>query len=334
MYEVAKRSAAFAAATGGLLLVGVGCASAESIVQTTAGAARATAVSLTGLDAAMAKTGGVVSGNNIAAPLNLPINLCGIAILGGIVDQSCSTGTAPSASASAMSASTASAALGMLSGNVVQAPLNLPVDLHDIAVLGAVADADDCSCSAAGIPATGADAVPAAAGTGRSTTTKQTSNTLAAAPSNNQSRPYVAEVAPVAQKTVAQVAQAAQDTVAQVAQVAQAAQKPIAQVAQKTVAQVAQAAQKPLTQVAATSTAMSSIAMDLPASVPMQGPAAEPKAGSAVKQILLPVAASGGHLAETGVNVAPPLCAGGAALASGATLSALAYKAKGGTEQH
>jgi hypothetical protein len=324
MYEVAKRSAAFAAATGGLLLVGVGCASAESIVQTTAGAARATAVSLTGLDAAMAKTGGVLSGNNIAAPLNLPINLCGIAVLGSIVDQSCSTGSAPSASASSMSASTASAALDLLSGNVVQAPLNLPVDLHDLAVAGSTVDAGDCSCSA-GMPTTASHAIPTAAGTGRSNT-KQTSNTLAAVPSNNEWRPYVAEVAPVAQKTVAQVAQAAQDTVAQVAQVAQAAQKPVAQ--------VAQAAQKPLTQVAATSTAMSSIAMDLPASVPMQGPAAEPKVASAAKQLLLPVAASGGHLAETGVNVAPPLCAGGAALASGATLTALAYKAKGTTEQH
>lgn len=333
MYEVAKRSAAFAAATGGLLLVGVGCASAESIVQTTAGAARATAVSLTGLDAAMAKTGGVLSGNNIAAPLNLPINLCGIAVLGSIVDQSCSTGSAPSSSASSMSASTASAALDLLSGNVVQAPLNLPVDLHDLTVLGAAADEGDCSCSASGMPTTGSNAIPTAAGTSR-TKTQQTSNNVAAAPSNNEWRPYVAEVAPVAQKTVTQVAQAAQDTVAQVAQVAQAAQKPVAQVAQKTVTQVAQAAQKPLTQVAATSTAMSSIAMDLPASVPMQGPAAEPKVASAAKQLLLPVAASGGHLAETGVNVAPPLCAGGAALASGATLTALAYKAKGATDQH
>src|SRR6266700_306143 len=164
MYEVAKRSAAFAAATGGLLLVGVGCASADSIVQTTAGGEAPASVSATGLDAAMAKTGGVLSGNNIAAPLSVPVNLCGIAILGSIAGQSCSTGGVASGS----SADAAATALGALSGNVVQAPLNIPLDISELNALSAVADtgADACSCSTGTSPAN--SAAQTAAGTVRS----------------------------------------------------------------------------------------------------------------------------------------------------------------------
>ena len=66
-----KKIAALAAATGGLMMVGTGVASAES---TAHGSAQ--------------DSPGVASGNNVQVPVHVPVNVCGTTVsVIGILDQ-------------------------------------------------------------------------------------------------------------------------------------------------------------------------------------------------------------------------------------------------------
>lgn len=66
-----KKIAALVAATGGLVMVGAGVASAEA---TAYGSAQ--------------DSPGVVSGNNVQVPVHVPVNACGITVsVIGVLDQ-------------------------------------------------------------------------------------------------------------------------------------------------------------------------------------------------------------------------------------------------------
>ena len=334
MYEVARRSAAFAAATGGLLLVGVGCASADSIVQVaTAGGAPSASVSSSGPDAAAAGAGGVLSGNALAVPLSIPIGLCDIAVLGTSGAESCSAADTPDAAAASSSAS-ASAATGVLSGNVVQAPASVPLSISGLSVLGNsagldsfyadddVAAADDgCSCAADGV-LTGNTAQESA------DETSEMSDALWADELQMQSSPEPSGGARSDDLRTSPVLSGAPKDVrhSDVADTAPAAQRAIAQAAAPTETPVTR---NTTIQAATPAAATSSITLNPTPSVPRQRPAASSKGAAVAKRILKPARESSGRLAETGSSATLPLCAGGAAaLVSGASLSAHAAKAK------
>jgi hypothetical protein len=136
MYEVAKRSAVLAAATGGLLLAGAACASADATTLPALGAAD------------------VLSGNSVEIPVNVPVNVCGIGVLGMSADgSSCSsTGAAATGGGGGTGGGSARSA-DVLSGNSVSIPVTIPANVCDIGLLGMSADA--ASCTSMGAAATG-----------------------------------------------------------------------------------------------------------------------------------------------------------------------------------
>jgi ChpA-C len=149
MHEVARRSAVFAAATGGLLLTGVGCASADSAVNA-ASVDPTSGVSTIG-------DSGLLSGNAIELPVNIPVDVCGTDVLGNSSgDTAC--GAAGSGWSGPLMAGTIGDG-GLLSGNAVQAPVSVPVDVCGTDVLGN--SSGDTACIA-GSSAPGTD--PAGAG--------------------------------------------------------------------------------------------------------------------------------------------------------------------------
>src|SRR5438445_751087 len=156
MYDMAKRSLAFTVATGGLLLTGTGYAPADTAVgpATTPGQAQAQAsgganqaspssvsnpVNVREMQAPASPrsgcSGGILSGNIVQAPVNVPLNACGNqAVVGGLGNfaggSRCSAGGHGSGSSSGATAVGAvSGSRGILSGNVLQAPINVPVNL-------------------------------------------------------------------------------------------------------------------------------------------------------------------------------------------------------------
>ncbi len=82
-------------------------------------------------------SGGILSGNIIQAPVNVPINACGNqAILGGLKNKDGSTtcengGTNGPSGTGATAMGSVSDSRGVLSGNIVQTPINVPVNACD-----------------------------------------------------------------------------------------------------------------------------------------------------------------------------------------------------------
>src|SRR5581483_11515540 len=102
--------------------------------------------------------GGVLSGNTVQAPINIPITACGTDVLAIALgatgnDADCGGGSngAPAAVAGGESAG------GVLSGNTVQAPINIPItacgtEVHAI-TLGTSGNDADCGGGSNGAPA-------------------------------------------------------------------------------------------------------------------------------------------------------------------------------------
>ncbi|GHB22950.1 hypothetical protein GCM10010377_11030 [Streptomyces viridiviolaceus] len=119
---------------------------------------------------------GLVSGNNIQAPLSVPVNVCGntvdvLAALNSATGNSCgntsygdqssaaSSGTSSTAGSEAVA--TSEEAYGLLSGNNIQAPLGVPVNVcgNTIDVVAVLDDAYGNSCGNTYAPEYGTDEV-------------------------------------------------------------------------------------------------------------------------------------------------------------------------------
>lgn len=149
MQSQVKRRIVFGLTTGGLLATGgAGMAHADA---SAAGA---------GDGITTAGSPGVLSGNTVQVPVDVPINVCGVtANVVGLLNQAagnhCSNSGGASAGAdSAGSAGGASASgssvgsPGILSGNTVQAPVHVPVNVcgDSVNVVGAFNNAAGNSC--------------------------------------------------------------------------------------------------------------------------------------------------------------------------------------------
>ncbi|SCK53929.1 chaplin [Streptomyces sp. WMMB 322] len=112
MRQVTRKGLITVAAAGGVLATfSGGTAFADSAVQGTAG-----------------NSGGVLSGNNVQAPISAPINVCGntVTVLGALNSASgtsCGGGGSTSVSGSSGNSE------GIGSGNNIQAPIDVPVNV-------------------------------------------------------------------------------------------------------------------------------------------------------------------------------------------------------------
>lgn len=129
-----KRRVVLGMTTGGLLMTGLGMANAHADTTATGNTTHSP---------------GIGSGNLLQLPVNAPINVCGnqldvIGILDAVTGNSCENGGRPSGndgSTSASSSATGSPSVG--SGNLVQVPVNAPVNVcgNQLDVIG-IGDSD------------------------------------------------------------------------------------------------------------------------------------------------------------------------------------------------
>ncbi len=177
MYDMAKRSLAFTVATGGLLLTGTGYAPAQAavgfgalpgpsaasgnadqaspsgvstpisvapkvaapmpakVLAPRAPAAPAASGSGATANSRVSHSGGILSGNTVQIPIDLGLNLCGnqvnAAAVGDRLYGSTCGGTGAAGGSDSGSSATAVTehSGGILSGNTVQAPVNLPLNV-------------------------------------------------------------------------------------------------------------------------------------------------------------------------------------------------------------
>ncbi|GAA3487710.1 hypothetical protein GCM10018987_17890 [Streptomyces cremeus] len=106
-------------------------AAVSGVLSVTSGYAHADAVG----DSTVANSPGVVSGNNVQAPVHVPVNLCGntvtvIGLLNPAFGNKCANGSSaqPGRSSGAAASSTVTRSPGVVSGNNVQAPVHVPVN--------------------------------------------------------------------------------------------------------------------------------------------------------------------------------------------------------------
>ncbi|NUR28778.1 MAG: chaplin, partial [Catenulispora sp.] len=132
MQSQVKRRIAFGLTTGGLLAGGgLGLAHADS---------GGTASGSTGTTAGGSP--GVLSGNSVQVPLDIPINVCGVTtnvvgLLNPAAHNECSnSGGATASGGSGAGAGTTGGSPGVLSGNNVEVPVNVPVNVCGDSVSG------------------------------------------------------------------------------------------------------------------------------------------------------------------------------------------------------
>jgi ChpA-C len=129
-----KRRVVLGMTTGGLLMTGLGMANAHADTTATGSTTHSP---------------GIGSGNLLQLPVNAPINVCGnqldvIAILDSVTGNSCENGSAPSGTGGSTSASgTAKNSPGAGSGNLIQVPVNAPINVcgNQVDVVG-IGDSD------------------------------------------------------------------------------------------------------------------------------------------------------------------------------------------------
>jgi len=127
MHYSTRRRVALGLTTGGLLVTGLGMTTAQADASATASG-----------DAAGSP--GVASGSVLQIPINLPVNVCGnqvdvVGILNSVAGNTCSNGGSPGPGAQGSNAPGAGArgashgSPGVGSGNLVQIPVNAPVNV-------------------------------------------------------------------------------------------------------------------------------------------------------------------------------------------------------------
>ena len=154
----AKKRLLYGLTTGGLLIGGIG------------GIGMATAQADTGATGATADSPGLLSGNLITIPVNLPINLCGDTVnVVGLLDpasgNNCTNESGGSGSGSAGSTTatgTATDSPGAGSGNLISIPINAPInacgDSISVVGIGNATHDNDCSNESGGSgPGSGSD---------------------------------------------------------------------------------------------------------------------------------------------------------------------------------
>lgn len=139
-----KRRVVLGMTTGGLLISGFGMASAQA----------ATGASAEGV---ADNSPGLLSGNLVSVPINLPINVCGDSInVAGLLNPASDDHCADlGGTGGASSGAEASHSPGLGSGNVITVPVSVPINLcgDTVNVLAAGNPASDDSCGAgAGAP--------------------------------------------------------------------------------------------------------------------------------------------------------------------------------------
>ena len=145
MHYSTKRRVVLGMTTGGLLMTGLGMASAHADTTATGETTHSP---------------GIGSGNLIQLPVNAPINVCGnqldvIGILDSVTGNSCSNGGGSAAGGSNGGTSASGSAKhspGIGSGNLVQIPINAPVNVcgNQVDVIGIGNTDHGNSCSNGG----------------------------------------------------------------------------------------------------------------------------------------------------------------------------------------
>ncbi|HZQ33428.1 MAG TPA: chaplin, partial [Mycobacterium sp.] len=145
MHYSTKRRVVLGMTTGGLLMTGLGMASAHADTTATGETSHSP---------------GIGSGNLIQLPVNAPINVCGnqidvIGILDSVTGNSCSNGGGSAAGGSNGGTSASGDAKhspGIGSGNLVQIPINAPVNVcgNQVDVIGVGNTDHGNSCSNGG----------------------------------------------------------------------------------------------------------------------------------------------------------------------------------------
>jgi hypothetical protein len=116
MRQVAKKGLITVAAAGGVLALTGGSAFADAAAE-----------------GAAANSPGVVSGNNIQAPVHIPVNLCGntvnvVGLLNPAMGNACGNGAGDEGSGGSAAQGSAVGSPGVGSGNDVQIPIDIPVN--------------------------------------------------------------------------------------------------------------------------------------------------------------------------------------------------------------
>jgi hypothetical protein len=105
-------------------------------------------------DGVAENSGGVASGNTVQVPVHVPVNVCGntvnvIAVLNPAFGNACANVDSDGGASGASAEGKASDSPGVLSGNVVQAPVEVPVNVcgNTVNAAGALNPAADNDCA-------------------------------------------------------------------------------------------------------------------------------------------------------------------------------------------
>jgi hypothetical protein len=137
-----KRRVVLGMTTGGLLISGFGMATAQAATGASA-------------DGSASNSPGLLAGNLIEIPVNLPVNACGdtvnvIGILDSVTGNSCHNGgAAGSGGAGASADGVAKNSPGAGSGNLIEIPINAPVNVcgDSLSVVGIANPATGNACA-------------------------------------------------------------------------------------------------------------------------------------------------------------------------------------------
>ena len=135
MHLSTKRRIVLGMTTGGLLVGGLGMGIAQADTAAGGGAAGSP---------------GLLSGNLIQVPINAPVNVCGNSIsVIGVLDSATGNTCTNSGSEGTTAAGTAHSSPGVGSGNLIQVPVNAPINLcgNSISGVGIGDTASDNTCS-------------------------------------------------------------------------------------------------------------------------------------------------------------------------------------------
>ena len=143
MHHSTKRRVVLGMTTGGLLIGGLGMGVAQAD---------------TAASGAAADSPGILSGNLIQIPVSIPVNVCGNSISGvGVLDSASGNTCSNSGSAASTANGGASHSPGVGSGNLIQLPVAVPVNVcgNSISGVGIGDTASDNHCSNGGSGSTG-----------------------------------------------------------------------------------------------------------------------------------------------------------------------------------
>ena len=144
MHHSTKRRVVLGMTTGGLLVGGLGMGIAQAD---------------TAASGATADSPGLLSGNLIQIPVNIPVNVCGNSIsVVGILDSATGNTCTNSGSAGSTANGSATHSPGVGSGNLIEIPISIPVNVcgNSISGVGIGDSASDNHCSNGGSGSGGA----------------------------------------------------------------------------------------------------------------------------------------------------------------------------------